>query len=547
MSVGMEIEEFFRVLQIYMPIQGEEPKGSMLNLMETDEILDESNRQYMSKEEKILSLLRKKKPKIFKEERFLELVKPDLERTLKAVEKHIVSKMEADFLEECTSMGKDQVAACETLRGKLHGLIDLRPVMKSRAMYLLKVVCRKEISAAVEVTYDGETMYMPVGGKFNRRLEGLRKIRGERGDYLYIANFRPWFSQFYVKSFVVDYIGNVYGASKDMKEFLNHRVIGRIFDLILPGIALDETELSCKELAMEDYRFWEKQKEASCKGVHAKDWCILYKLILHNWMPQIASDCEKLSIYTVFKILQYIKSDYDDRKAIARTEKEISGEYARSYQTKKNIPEKCIRAMRRSGFNQYFGYVEFDEECDLNLMKELYKEFQAFAETIGLGRYPEVSLRFRKLGNHKASGLYYPEVKCLCVDVRCPSSMVHEVGHMIDYHLDGISGSSDFTKTRDRYEQLLEEYIRTGEAAETAILKGKTKYNKDYYLQSTEIFARAFEMYLVRVVKMDNSLCKPSEGFAYPQDEELQNLIMAFFDALFQNATKKGEKHDGVA
>ena len=46
------------------------------------------------------------------------------------------------------------------------------------------------------------------------------------------------------------------------------------------------------------------------------------------------------------------------------------------------------------------------------------------------------SIRFRKLGNHKAIGLYYPLIQCLCVDLRNTTSFIHELGHLIDHCMD---------------------------------------------------------------------------------------------------------------
>ena len=158
---------------------------------------------------------------------------------------------------------------------------------------------------------------------------------------------------------------------------------------------------------------------------------------------------------------------------------------------------------------------------------------------LGLGRYPEVSLRFRKLGNHKASGLYYYTLKCLCVDVRSPGSMVHEVGHMIDYHLDHISIKYEFQRIFDRYESLLKDYVRNNKGNDTAILTGKTKYNLSYYLQPTEVFARCFEMYVVKCRNIDNSLCKPQGGFAYPEDAILLSSIQEFYDRILKKLEKE--------
>ena len=158
-------------------------------------------------------------------------------------------------------------------------------------------------------------------------------------------------------------------------------------------------------------------------------------------------------------LLLSLQEDYIKRKEEARMEKELSNDYAKSFQTKKNIPQKCVHAMRTSAFNKHFGYVEFDAECDLKLMEELSREYGAFAKELGLPKYGEVSLRFRKLGCHRASGLYYYTLKCLCVDVRAPGSFAHEVGHMIDYHEDHISAKYVFHEIYERYELLLKAYM----------------------------------------------------------------------------------------
>ena len=112
---------------------------------------------------------------------------------------------------------------------------------------------------------------------------------------------------------------------------------------------------------------------------------------------------------------------------------------------------------------------------------------------------------------------------------------------MIDYHCDHISEKRDFIDVFDRYSFLLK---RVADNTQDVNLKKKLrssgKYNLSYYLQSTEIFARCFEMYLVRTMKVNNSLCRPESGFAYPEDEQLDRACEEFFSALLEQL--KGEK-----
>lgn len=230
--------------------------------------------------------------------------------------------------------------------------------------------------------------------------------------------------------------------------------------------------------------------------------------------------------------IELLKRDIEIESMI-KYEKITSKDYALSFMTKKNIPEKTVKAMQESDFNNYFGYVEFDESCDIKKMTAVTKEWSALAETyFGGKKYADVSLRFRKLGNHNASGLYYSTYRCMCVDVRDTTSMVHEFFHMIDdgtlsgVSMDYLSLKGDFEKIRNRYGFLIE----------GVNFNKSSKYNKDYYKTPTEIFARCAEMYVYRVLGVNNSFVEECSGFAYPEDEELMNLITDYFDQLFITA-----------
>lgn len=225
-----------------------------------------------------------------------------------------------------------------------------------------------------------------------------------------------------------------------------------------------------------------------------------------------------------------LKQDIYIEEMISYSRNQAS-DYARSFETKKNIPEKMIKAMEESGFNNYFGYVEFDSECDTEKLKKLYKEWDALAKTYFGGRsFKDVSIRFRKLGNHHAIGLYYSVMRCICVDIRSPGSMVHEFMHMID---DGtLSGiSHDYLSLKQDFKGILDFYCYLIDKCDEIPSKGK--YKKDYYKTPTEVFARCGEMYVHRYLGVNNSLVGNCTGFAYPENETLNKKIVAYYDTLF--------------
>lgn len=201
-------------------------------------------------------------------------------------------------------------------------------------------------------------------------------------------------------------------------------------------------------------------------------------------------------------------------------------DYALSWQTKKNIPKATLKYMAESGFNNYFGYVEVDEECDLEKISETYSLFVAFHEAAlwWVKGSESVSLRFRRLGNHKASGLYYPGIKCLCVSSVEPSAFVHEYGHMIDSLYGDLSQQAEFANVYGAYESILRK-LPAGSFS-------KGKYNLQYYLEPTEVFARSFEIYFKCIRGYDNALIGQCTSAVYPKASEYLGYVEAYFDEL---------------
>lgn len=211
---------------------------------------------------------------------------------------------------------------------------------------------------------------------------------------------------------------------------------------------------------------------------------------------------------------------------------------AKAYQTKKAIPQKTLKEMENSDFNKYFGYVEIDESCDLDKVRSLADEFSGFKEKYLPGFDSSgVSLRFRHIGNHKASGLYYPMVGCLVVDVNSPDSFIHEYGHCLDNLVNGkypLSDLSGFYEVYLIYKECLINALQADMKEYKKMRTSKSKYNLSYYLLHTEAFARCFEIYVTRVLGFETSLCKKDTklGWAYPVSEKLTQAVKEYFDCL---------------
>ena len=67
----------------------------------------------------------------------------------------------------------------------------------------------------------------------------------------------------------------------------------------------------------------------------------------------------------------------------------------------------------------------------------------------------------------------------------------------------------------------------------------KGKYNLDYYLEPTEIFARSMEIYFRRVHGYNNALIGKCEGTEYPTDSEYMSLLASYFDNLIAENSEK--------
>ena len=233
------------------------------------------------------------------------------------------------------------------------------------------------------------------------------------------------------------------------------------------------------------------------------------------------------------QILCKVLEIYNDICFEQRHRSEIGRSIATAYITKKNIPQSVQDVMEKTSFIKYFKFVEFDEEVDLASVKAIEREFELLNSAYFSGRsFKEVTLRFRKLGKHKASGLYYPTLHTLCVDIRCPSSFIHEYFHMIDDQLGDLSLEVTFNQLVILYKEAFLQQMDVLDENVKNTLNGKSKYNLAYFFRRAEIFARCGEIYFTRIIKVESSLIKPDLTYAYPESEELDKKIKDYYELL---------------
>ena len=156
----------------------------------------------------------------------------------------------------------------------------------------------------------------------------------------------------------------------------------------------------------------------------------------------------------------------------------------------------------------------------------------------------EPELKFRKLGKHKASGLYVPGLNIMAVDVRDSSSFIHEYGHYLDYTYDqsGIisSTSHSFKDIRNIYKASLLKLIQIAEETRLDLAQAvHIKKKLDYYLTPTEVFARGFEWWVFETYTKDSELLSDEATYysrlEYRALRQCRHLLFAFFDTFFEN------------
>ena len=127
--------------------------------------------------------------------------------------------------------------------------------------------------------------------------------------------------------------------------------------------------------------------------------------------------------------------------------------------------------------NAFLSDVEIDPDADISKVVDLLNQMDG----LKLNLNSDYTFKVRKLGNYNASGLCLPAMNIVSVDLNSPSSLIHELTHLVD---------------------LTNKDIKNSQAREDLVLKYRSKLdlsesvgNKvDYYSSSAEIVARLGEI-----------------------------------------------------
>lgn len=235
---------------------------------------------------------------------------------------------------------------------------------------------------------------------------------------------------------------------------------------------------------------------------------------------------------------------YEDNKfnLMDKYNKDNASDYAKSYQTKKNIPDKILNIMNHNVFLKDFKYVEADELTDIAKFKEIEKEYLTLRKVMNIEELAknEPTLRFRRLGKLRCRGAYYSDVNCICIDIKSPSSFMHEFGHLIDFTSGGefpLSLTEDFTKIGVKYSQAFMRDLNKLDSENP--VKSYLQRKVGYFTTPTEMFARSFEIYLFKK-GYSSSFTKESEedltldqGYPELADDVVDNIIN-YFDKIIK-------------
>jgi len=260
-------------------------------------------------------------------------------------------------------------------------------------------------------------------------------------------------------------------------------------------------------------------------------------------------DLERMPYMKFFdQTLKHMYRDEMNVQAMEKYARERSSDVASAWETKKNIPDATLQAMRNTTFKEDFNFVEFDERVDLTLLPRLEKEWEAFREVLPKADV-KPDLRFRLLGHHRASGIFVPLVNSIGIDPREErmrtdgklikingmTSLAHEYAHFLDYNFD--KGTSPLSLRRD-FATILEKYQKTLDDLPTnhPFKMTNSKYGLDYFKTPTEVFARGFELYISGYDNVKSAFVQEAVEFKRPEYQAFEGseeILINYFDERF--------------
>ncbi len=241
---------------------------------------------------------------------------------------------------------------------------------------------------------------------------------------------------------------------------------------------------------------------------------------------------------------------------------------------KKQVNLKTQNAAKNDRLNKYFAKLEFDNDVDLEKLPTFSKEVSSLMEYVLPSTSNIPTLRLRKLGNYRALGMYVNLLNNLVIDFRdnqdykdTPTlsgigiqSFIHEYGHYLDYQLNPEEQQSSTLEFRDiliKYTDKMKNLASSNQLGNQTTSEQLTAQQLvelpyvlkhfDYYITPTEVFARAFEIYMDRL-GLKTSVIKPHQDYVeklvYAQYKGLEKEIENYFDNLFPSLREAVKDYD---
>ena len=204
--------------------------------------------------------------------------------------------------------------------------------------------------------------------------------------------------------------------------------------------------------------------------------------------------------------------------------KENTGKIATAWMDKKDTDELHKRLAEESVLNDSFAKIELDNDVTEEEFADFEKAWQETKDMLPpIPKGLEPTLRIRKLGKHRANGIYFPTKNTVGIDVRTSEATVHEMAHYFDLAVNNnASLSAPFRSVVTDYTKNLR-------------MPPDMTSKSSYYSTPTEIFARGYELYAHERLGVNNRLVRPDkfDRFDYApfqQNPEMKERMFRFFD-----------------
>ena len=250
-----------------------------------------------------------------------------------------------------------------------------------------------------------------------------------------------------------------------------------------------------------------------------------------------AGTCKSFFRFRYWDMVPYLKQNYENavRYQMNRNYGSNSGKLIATIRDNKKYQDKELN--KSTLFNQLgFREIEIDTQkyegtdFDYTEFKRVEKDWERICNLVPHAEQVP-SLKFRKLGKHKATGLYVPLLNIVAVDIRYTNSFIHEYGHYLDFCLGSYV---DQLSTKKEFESILDGYIN---GLGSMVLPEGFKY--DYFTTPTEVFARAFELWVHNKVDGTTVLTKTDKDYhelveyAAFSKFNLLEAVYTYFENLF--------------